>query len=181
MMSIWRNFKNIFSRPFLTIIFRPFLISISELFSLRSSIFSCFAKNSYGTDASCGWVNVVTEAEMLRTTTPDSSDPYLIWKIMIPTVLILGVIILIVSVYAARQKKSRKKTDECARKVMVWTKRVMISMESNNNGNSDHSNTGFVEPRVTIEKCKVTSSGNFSSSQYSEYEYPHDPKWEYDR
>jgi hypothetical protein len=64
---------------------------------------------------------------------------------------------------------------------MVWTKRVMITMESNNNGNSDHSSTGFVEPRVTIEKCKVTSSGNFSSSQYSEYEYPLDPKWEYDR
>ena len=117
---------------------------------------------------------------MLRTTTPDG-DPYLLWKILIPTVGILSFIIIIVSVYAFRQKKSRKKTDECARKVMVWTKRVMISMESNNNGNSDRSDTGFVEPRVTIEKCKVTSSANFSSSQYSEYEYPHDPKWEYDR
>ena len=153
----------------------------SIYYTLVIFFFSCFAKNSYGTDGSCGWVNVVTEAEMLRTTTPDSSGLNLVWKIMIPTVVIFSFVILIVSLYAVRQKKSRKKTDECARKVMVWTKRVMISMESNNNGNSDHSNTGFVEPRVTIEKCKVTSSGNFSSSQYSEYEYPHDPKWEYDR
>jgi len=146
-----------------------------------SSEFCCFAKNSYGTDGSCGWVNVITEAEMLRTTTPVSPGLDIAWKIIIPVVVVLCFGIIFLAVFARRQYTNRKKTDECARKVMVWTKRVMITMESNNNGNSDHSNTGFVEPRVTIEKCKVTSSGNFSSSQYSEYEYPHDPKWEYDR
>ena len=48
--------------------------------------------------------------------------------------------------------------------------------------NSDHSDSGNLEPTVTIEKIKMERSDGFSSSDpYSEYQYPIDPKWEYDR
>ena len=56
------------------------------------------------------------------------------WKIaLIALILLLVLAITLVSIYAIRQRRSRKRTDECARKVMVWTKRVMVSMESNYN------------------------------------------------
>ena len=59
------------------------------------------------------------------------------WKIALIALILLSVvlaiIILSISIYAIRQRRNRKRTDECARKVIVWTKRVMVSMESNYN------------------------------------------------
>ena len=53
--------------------------------------------------------------------------------VLIALILLLVLAITLVSIYAIRQRRSRKRTDECARKVIDWTKRVMVSMESNYN------------------------------------------------
>ena len=59
------------------------------------------------------------------------------WKIALVAIVLLAVLlvagIILLSIYAVIQRRNRKRTEECARKVMVWTKRVMVSMESNNN------------------------------------------------
>ena len=46
----------------------------------------------------------------------------------------------------------------------------------NSNGSMD-----LQEPKVTIERCRVDYSGNSSYPDYSEYEYPCDEAWEFDR
>jgi biopolymer transport protein ExbB/TolQ len=55
-------------------------------------------------------------------------------KIVLVALILLSVVtIILLSIYAVKQRRNRKRTEECARKVMVWTKRVIVSMESNNN------------------------------------------------
>ena len=57
-----------------------------------------------------------------------------------------------------------------------------MEQTASGNGNSNHSDV-ILEPRVNIEKCKVAPSAQiFSSNEnFSEYEYPYDPDWEFDR
>ena len=52
---------------------------------------------------------------------------------LIALILLLVLAIILTSIYAIRQRRSRKRTVESARKVIAWTKRVMVSMESNYN------------------------------------------------
>ena len=66
---------------------------------------------------------------------------------------------LCVAFYAWKQKSQRIKTDRIARNVMVWSKRVMISMDTNNNGNNEES--GEVVPNVKIEKFRATPTRYF--------------------
>jgi len=60
-----------------------------------------------------------------------SREIALVAIVLLAVFLAAGIILL--SIYAVRQRRDRKRTEECARKVMVWTRRAMLSMESNNN------------------------------------------------
>ena len=60
----------------------------------------------------------------------------------------------------------------------------MISVDStqNNYDNSENrSDFSVVEPVVSIEKCRVTATRFSSMANFSEYEYPCDINWEFDR
>jgi len=87
-----------------------------------------------------------------------------------------------VGVYAWKEKVKRKKTDKYARSVVVWTKRVMISMDNNNNSSASSSSSepGIKIPNVEIVKQKASPGINFSG-HFSEYEYPCQGEWEFDR
>ena len=87
-------------------------------------------------------------------------------------------IVFVALMYAQKQKSKREKTDQIARSVVVWTKRVMISMENNELLNNDQP---VLEPRVDIERRRATPSRFSESFDFSEYEYPCDPAWEFDR
>ena len=58
----------------------------------------------------------------------------------------------------------------------------MISMDTNNNGNNEESGAGHeLVPNVHIEKCRATPSTYSTDAIFSEYEYPCDPEWEFER
>ena len=58
----------------------------------------------------------------------------------------------------------------------------MISMDTNNNGNNEESGAGHeLVPNVHIEKCRATPSTYSTDVIFSEYEYPCDPEWEFER
>ena len=58
----------------------------------------------------------------------------------------------------------------------------MISMDTNNNGNNEESGAGHeLVPNVHIEKCRATPSTYSTDAIFSEYEYPFDSDWEFER
>ena len=58
----------------------------------------------------------------------------------------------------------------------------MISMDTNNNGNNEESGAAHeLVPNVHIEKCRATPSTYSTDAIFSEYEYPCDPEWEFER
>ena len=97
------------------------------------------------------------------------------------SVSFLILVTILVGFYARKQKSKREKTDRIARNVMVWSKRVMISMDGNNNGNNEESGGHELVPNVHIKKCRATPSTYSTDAIFSEYEYPCDPDWEFDR
>ena len=94
-------------------------------------------------------------------------------------VCIVIIMAIFVGFYAREQKAKRKKTDRIARNVMVWSKRVMISMDTNNNGNNEESGVNELVPNVRIEKFRASTHS--TDAVFSEYEYPCDPEWEFER
>lgn len=138
-----------------------------------STGFCCVAKNSYGNDSKCGYIKVLTHL-------PDpqaDTRKIILMATVIPSLVLISLLAFTLF-YAWKQKAKREKTDKYARSVVVWTKRVMIHMENNNN---DSNGSEILEPRVDIQKTRVNPSLFSSSANFSEYEYPCDPEWEFDR
>ena len=143
--------------------------------------------NTFGMDISCGNLNIVTEIQ-----DPEQERILVLTISLSITFTILAAILFFAIFYAWKQKSHREKTDKYARSVVVWTKRVMISMDTNNNsgsgnsgntlhGNSENQSGCILEPRVDIQKCRATPTQFSSMANFSEYEYPCDPDWEFDR
>ena len=153
-------------------------LSIQTNLSLKSfNLFnySCIAVTTWGNDTHCGTVTVVTSL-------PDHQAQNI--QVIIGcavAVSLLVIVAIFVGVYAHKQKSKRKKTDRIARNVMVWSKRVIISMDTNNNGNNEESGGHELVPNVQIEKYRATPSTYLTKAIFSEYEYPCDPVWEFER
>ena len=140
-----------------------------------TGMYCCVAYTTWGSDHHCGTVTVVTSLPNHQATNI---------KIIVGCAVSVSFLILVtilVGFYARKQKSKREKTDRIARNVMVWSKRVMISMDGNNNGNNEESGGHELVPNVHIKKCRATPSTYSTDAIFSEYEYPCDPDWEFDR
>ena len=93
------------------------------------------------------------------------------WIIACSVVSIVVLISASVMVYLCRrtkrEKAKRKKVDEYARTVVVWTKRVMVEMQRDAEGSNggggcqDHSGS-MIMPNVVIQREPATSRYEFS-------------------
>ena len=115
------------------IFFKCFLI-------ILSIYFSCGAKNPYGVDLSCSWINIVTEF-------PDNTANA---KIIIGSVISTGIIMIfafiLILYYALNQKKKRKEMKNAAREVVLWAKRVTVTTDEQRYDNSNGSTEVQVLP-----------------------------------
>ena len=101
-------------------------------------------------------MNVITEAEMLRITTPVSPGLDIAWKIVIPIMAVSFFGIIFLSVFARRQYTNRKKTDECARKGRLISKDICFGLKCSKN-----------EPKCAKLTLKVL--GKFCSNFYAQF------------
>jgi hypothetical protein len=113
-------------------IVNPMELLLDNLTTVSNTTYSCIVQNSFGEDMFTGWVDVVTEIP-----NPEAVRVKLIIGVSGALGLLLIVAIMAIYFYARKQKRKRKKTNEYAKSVVVWTKRVLISV--NNNGNSNGS------------------------------------------
>lgn len=131
----------------------PFVYYLDNLTIANSTSYCCYASNFMGGDLVCGLVNVVTSL-------PDpqaEQKQMILLATVIPTCFLLAFLILSLT-YACKEKSRRQKTDKYARSVVVWTKRVMISMDGTNGSAQVCSSPTTLEPRVTIQKHRVSPS-----------------------
>ena len=88
-----------------------------------SNIYSCWANTVYGSDGECGLIDVVTEL-----TEPDNGLLMEYWQISL-LVLSFVIVCIICGMYSYHERKNRKKTENIARSVVLWAKRVTVSTE----------------------------------------------------
>ena len=112
--------------------------------------FSCGAKNPYGVDLSCSWINVVTEFP------DDSSNAKIIIGSVISTGIIMIFAFILILYYALNQKKKRKEMKNAAREVVLWAKRVTVTTDEQRYDNSN----GSVEVQVVKQNFKKCSPEN---------------------
>jgi len=130
----------------------------------ETGYYCCGAKNPYGVDLSCSWINIVTEF-------PDNTTNA---KIIIGSVISTGIILIfafiLILYYALNQKKKRKEMKNAAREVVLWAKRVTVTTDEQRYDNSNGS-TEVQEPKVTIQRCRMnySESGHYNSSYPPDY------------
>ena len=114
--------------------------------------FSCSAKNPYGIDLRCSWIDIVTELPA-----DDSSNAKIIIGSVVSTGIIMIFAFILILYYALNQKKKRKEMKNAAREVVLWAKRVTVTTDEQRYDNSN----GSMEVQVISQCSKIRKKVQF--------------------
>ncbi len=87
--------------------------------------YSCVVGVHYSNTISSGFVNVVEKLPV----SPSEIRANIIIAGAVVVVCFFLAIVVAVGIYAKKQRQKRKKTNEYARSVVLWTKRIMVTTE----------------------------------------------------
>ncbi|XP_055585021.1 fibroblast growth factor receptor homolog 1-like [Uranotaenia lowii] len=162
----------------------PEILTIENVTHVDEGWYTCVAANTLGASYESAYLSVVDELPADDAPTAHPVRPHST-LIMIMTVVLSGcfMVLAIIVVIVCKKLKREKMKHRAMEHVNQWTKKVIVLKQPAIENSIPGVTEAMQMPIVRIEKQRSTlvQSGNCDPTMISEYEFPIDLNWEFQR